>query len=319
MAESDINQKVSLICTLKNEASSLDDFIISLLSQSRTPDEIILVDGGSDDKSVEVIESYKIKNDAPIRLIVKDGINIAEGRNIAIKNAKYDIIASTDLGCTLDSEWLKYLIEPFEEEPKIDVVAGWYKPKTSNTFERCLADVTYPKLEKVLKDPANFLPSSRSVAFKKKCWEKVGGYPEWLYTAEDTTFDLNLKKNGCNFAFAPKSFVYWKTRPSIKSALKQYYLYGKGDGQGRIFSRAYLLTYFRYFSGLILVLASFIDLRFLIILMGLIPIYFGTIIHYLSLNWKENLLLKLSILFLIDTIAIIGFSRGLLLKKQKST
>lgn len=317
MADFEMNKKVSLICTLKNEASSLDDFIKSLLSQSRIPDEIILVDGGSDDESVEIIETYMKKN-APIQLIIEDGINIAAGRNLAIKNAKYEIIASTDLGCILNSEWLKYLIEPFEKEPTTDVVSGWYEPITNSKFERCLADITYPKLEKVLKNPTNFLPSSRSVAFKKKCWEEVGGYPEWLYTAEDTTFDLALKKNGCNFVFAPKSFVYWKTRPNLKSALKQYYLYGKGDGQGRIFSKSYLITYFRYFSGLLLVLVSFIDLRLFAILVGLIVIYFGMMIHYLSLNWRENLLLKLSILSLIDIVAIIGFSRGLLLQRLKN-
>lgn len=315
MAELEMNTKVSVICTLKNEATSISSFIESLLSQSRVPDEIILVDGGSKDNSQEIIKSY-IKKGAPIHLVVKDGINIAEGRNLAIKYAKYDLIASTDLGCILDSDWLKNLIEPFEKCSETDVVCGWYKPESNNTFEKCLADVTYPKLENVLKDPTKFLPSSRSVAYKKKCWKDAGGYPEWLYTAEDTTFDLNLKKMGCKFVFAPNAFVYWKTRPNIKSALKQYYLYGIGDGQSRLFFKSYLLAYLRYFTGLFLVIASLSNFYFFIVLMILVALYYIMVIRYRSINWKENLGNKLLILSLVDLAAIIGFSRGLVLKTK---
>ena len=41
-----------------------------------------------------------------------------------------------------------------------------------------------------------FLPSGRSIAFKKSAWKEVGGYPENLYTGEDTLFDLKLKEKG---------------------------------------------------------------------------------------------------------------------------
>ena len=78
--------KVSLICTLKNEEFSAKVLLDSLLSQSRLPHEIIIVDGGSIDRTVEIINSY-IQKGAPIKLIIKGGANIAQGRNIAIKNA----------------------------------------------------------------------------------------------------------------------------------------------------------------------------------------------------------------------------------------
>ena len=113
--------KVSLISTLKNEESSVKEFLDSLLSQSRPPDEIIMVDGGSSDKTVEIIDSY-IGNGAPIKLIVSKGANIAQGRNTAIKNSKYDVIASTDLGCRLDKDWLKNLLNKFGEQT--DIVSG---------------------------------------------------------------------------------------------------------------------------------------------------------------------------------------------------
>ena len=45
-------------------------------------------------------------------------------------------------------------------------------------------------------DPATFLPSSRSVAFRKAAWAAVGGYPEWLDYCEDLVFDLSLRERG---------------------------------------------------------------------------------------------------------------------------
>lgn len=49
--------KVSLICTLKNEESSIKEFLDSLSSQSRPPDEIILVDGRSTGSTVGINNS----------------------------------------------------------------------------------------------------------------------------------------------------------------------------------------------------------------------------------------------------------------------
>lgn len=235
--------KVSLISTLKNEEASIKDFLDSLLSQSRKPDEIIIVDGGSTDATVKLINEY-IQKGAPIKLIIKEGANISIGRNIAIKNSKHDIIASTDAGCKIDEDWLKKLIEKFDD--KTDVVCGMTLPEPKNEFEKCVAEVTCYKVEDV--DERTFLPSARSVAFRKSSWEKVGGYPEWLYLAEDTLFDLNLKKAGCKFKVAKDAVVYWRMRKNIQELFKQYYLYGKYQREaGLVTAKSILVHILRSF------------------------------------------------------------------------
>ncbi len=53
-------------------------------------------------------------------------------------------------------------------------------------------------------NPSTYLPPGGSIAFKKELWAAVGGYPEWLTsTGEDTTFDLELKLQGGNWAILP--------------------------------------------------------------------------------------------------------------------
>jgi glycosyltransferase involved in cell wall biosynthesis len=226
--------KVSVTCTLKDEEKSIKELIGSILSQSKLPDKIVIVDGGSTDRTVEIINSY-IKSGAPINLIIKEGVNIAEGRNIAIENAKYDNIASIDAGSWADKDWLKNLLRPFEEfeeDSSVDVVAGFFLPDAKSKYEEVVGELLYPKLENM--NPDRFLPSGRSIAFKKRCWETVGGYPEWLYTGEDALFDLKLRESGCKFAFARDAIVYWRPRTTLRGLFKQYFLYAKGATQARI-------------------------------------------------------------------------------------
>ncbi len=217
--------KVSVICTLKDEENSVKELIDSILFQSKLPDEIVIVDGGSTDRTVEIIKSYIKK--ISINLIIKEGVNIAEGRNIAIENAKYDYIASIDAGSWADKDWLKNLLRPFEEledeeDSSVDVVAGFFLPDPKSKYEEVVGELLYPKLENM--NPDRFLPSGRSIAFKRRCWETVGGYPEWLYTGEDALFDVKLRESGCKFAFAKDAIVYWRPRTTLSGLLYLDYI-----------------------------------------------------------------------------------------------
>lgn len=303
--------KVSQICTLKNEERSIKKFIDSLLSQSRIPDEIILVDGGSTDRTVEIINSY-IKKGESIKLIVEDGVNIAKGRNIAIKNAKFDIIASTDAGCKLDKDWLFNLTNPFEQDLDVDVVSGWYEADAKTDFEEIVAALTYPTIEQVLKKRNEFLPSSRSIAYKKECWEKINGYPEWLYTAEDTLFDIYLKKAGCKFIFAPDAIVKWEVRPTLKKTIKQHYLYAKGDGQANLFLRSYLFNIGMYATGIIMFIVGITYHIILILLGALVLTYYlkPTMKVYKKLKYLKVIYLTSFIYTLINFTRIVGYSVG---------
>ncbi|NIO20361.1 MAG: glycosyltransferase [Candidatus Aenigmarchaeota archaeon] len=218
--------KVSLICTLMNEEKSVKDLLDSIMKQTRKPDEVIFVDGGSTDKTVKILKSYKkrIKN---LSIFVKNGFNIAQGRNFAIKKAKCDFIATTDGGCILERDWLKNLVET-QKKTNVDVVAGVFKPYPNNLFEFCAGEMICSDIKKL---PQDWPPSSRSAFFSKEAWKRAGGYPENLYTAEDTLFNFNLKKTGSKYMISRDAVVNWRMRSNFRKLFKQFYLYGKGDGQ----------------------------------------------------------------------------------------
>lgn len=114
--------KVSVVVTVLNEAGTIKPLLDSLLEQSLSPREIIVVDAGSTDGTVNIIKHYSITFRDRDR-----GTNRSKARNTGIKAAKNEIIAITDAGCVADKHWLERLVKPFKDKQVISV-AGYYRP-----------------------------------------------------------------------------------------------------------------------------------------------------------------------------------------------
>src|SRR3989338_7358403 len=155
--------RISFIATIFNEEKTIEVFLTSVLSQSILPDEIILVDGGSTDATVEKVQNakFKVQNyNVKFKIIVKRG-NRSVGRNEAITHARGDIIVCSDAGCELDKDWIKHITKPFKDM-SVDVVAGYYKGKSQTIFQKCLIPYVLVMPDRV--DLNNFLPATRSMA-----------------------------------------------------------------------------------------------------------------------------------------------------------
>jgi len=236
---------VSVIATVKNEAHAVHRLLDSLAAQARSPDEVIIVDGGSTDGTVEVLEEYAAGGALPLKVLVRPGTNIAQGRNAAIAEATGEIIASTDAGVRLSPNWLEELVGLFREG--VHVVSGFFAPDPQSVFETAMSATVLPVLADV--NPEKFLPSSRSVAFRKEAWEQVGGYPEWLDYCEDLVFDFKLRDLG-PFAFAPRALAYFRPRTSLAAFFQQYYRYARGDGKANLWQVRHAVRYSTYLIAL---------------------------------------------------------------------
>ena len=234
--------KISVIVTVKNEAKSIHRLLDSLAAQTRAPDEIVVCDGGSTDGTLDVLRA---ETRLPLRVIARPGTNISQGRNAAIAEATGEVIASTDAGVVLASEWLKELAAPFGTgASEVWGTAGFFLPDPHTTFEAAMGATVLPQLGEIR--PETFLPSSRSVAFRKEAWQAVGGYPEWLDYCEDLIFDLALRKRFGPFVFAPKAIAHFRPRGSLRAFFRQYYSYARGDGKADLFRRRHAIRYLTY-------------------------------------------------------------------------
>ena len=233
---------ITLIATVLNEGDSIHHLMDSIKRQTHQPDEIVIVDGGSQDNTLAILQSYA--KQLPLRLLVEEGCNISQGRNRAIAAAAGDVIAVTDAGVRLADDWLEKIARPLLEHSRFGGVGGFFRADPQTAFEAALGAVALPLESEI--DPKTFLPSSRSAAFRKTAWERVGGYPEWLDFCEDLVFDIRLRAVGGGFAFAPNALVYFRPRQSLRQFWQQYFRYARGDGKAHLWPRRHLIRYIVY-------------------------------------------------------------------------
>jgi len=263
--------RVSVIATVLNERESIGALMDSLAAQTRPPDEIVIVDGGSTDGTLDILGRYLER--LPLKLLFQPGANISQGRNYAIRHATGEIIASTDAGTRLVPEWLAELVAPIERG-EAAVCAGFFVSDPRTTFEIALGATTLPDLRDIR--PDKFLPSSRSVAFLRSAWEEVGGYPEWLDYCEDLIFDFALRRRYGTFAFAPGAIAYFRPRPSLRAFARQYYCYARGDGKADLWRERQAARYGTYFVAAPLIFAAglvFHPTAWLLYLLGAVAMF----------------------------------------------
>lgn len=244
--------RVSVICTVLNEKEAIAALLESLAGQTRSPDEVVIVDGGSSDGTQAAIMGFADR--LPLKLQEARGANISRGRNLAVRRATGEVIASTDAGVRLEPTWLERLVTPFEAIAGGELrsgcyaVAGFFLPNPQSAFELALGATTLPLADEI--DPARFLPSSRSVAFTRAAFECSGGYPEWLDYCEDLLFDFGLIDCCGGFAWTPQAVARFRPRSSLRSFFKQYYRYARGDGKADLWRKRHFIRYLTYLAAL---------------------------------------------------------------------
>ncbi len=220
--------RVSLVAAARNEKDNAARWVESLLQQTRRPDEIIVVDTGSTDGTVELLVELSKHSPVPFKVILAPGDNIAQGRNQAILQSQYTVIAVTDFGAFARADWLEKLVAPFEIDSRTQVSGGWYD---AIGFDGKPIRWRY-WLDLTDKNPHSVLSPSVSIAFTKDAWQLVRGYPEWLtLTGEDTYFALELKRCIHHWAFVPEAMVDWEAPNTLAAHWRKIAIWSSGDGE----------------------------------------------------------------------------------------
>src|SRR3954453_7745991 len=240
--------KVSLIATVLNADEHVGAFLASVAAQERAPDEVIVVDGGSTDGTVERLR----RATDVITLIEEPGASIARGRNRAIAAASHDAIAVADADCAYGQGWLAALVAPLEAGA--DVAMGWTEPVVGSLLDACVASLGFPLAPGDV-DEAAFMPSARSVAFRREAIDAIGGYPEWLPIGEDMWVNHRWRERGFAMRMAPDAVASWHPRGSLGAIWNQYVRYARGDGQAGMFPERHALR-FAVYGALAVALAS---------------------------------------------------------------
>lgn len=227
----------TLVSTTFNEIARIDKTIADIEAQTLLPTRIIIVDAGSKDGTYDKLLTWKQTSKTNVDIVLIPKSKIAEARNHAISQATTSIVASTDFGCRYHPQWLESIITPFGDDT-IEVTGGSFTVReddVTNLAQR--ADYVLQNGYKTVIDD-NFPASSRSIAYRKYVWERIGGYQEWLtMAADDLIFWKQIRKKNFKVCLVDKPYVYWSRHQTFKAFGKEAGRYGLGDGEGGVNKR----------------------------------------------------------------------------------
>ena len=306
--------RVSLVIPVRNEAATISDLLTSIHSQTLQASEIVFVDGGSLDNTVEILRG-SAQEDSSLHLLKAQDATPGRGRNIGIEAASNDWIALTDAGIRLEPTWLERLAAEVERDPSVNLVFGAYEAQTGTFFQQCAAAAyVAPKRQR----PGGLMrgPSIASCLLHRNVWRAVGGFPD-LRAAEDLVFIERCQQVG-RIAWAPQAVVRWQLQPTLKATFRRFALYSYHNvlaGRQRYWhygiARKYLLA-------LVIVILAAVHNRVWLFVLGFAAIarVARSIWNYdeqRRLAWLCNparLLLVGSILAVIDLATFVGWGRA---------
>ena len=213
---------VSIVVPMYNSERTIEQCIVSLINQNypKKRYEIIIVDDHSTDNSAKIVS--KFKNVQLIRQ-AKGKKGPAAARNLGIKHAKGEFIASTDSDCVVPKDWLGKFVFHLANHPEIDALGGSLIACASNNF--------ICKCEGMLSDCAGHkaLIATPNAIFRKKAIIDAGLFKENFTSGEDPDLIWRMEEKGCKISFLSElPVVHHYYRASFKHFFKHHIWYGRG-------------------------------------------------------------------------------------------
>lgn len=208
---------VSFYIPCYNAQKTISACLESVLGQSFPVKEILVVDDGSSDETIQAVGRY------PVALICH-GANrgLAAARNSALRQAKGDFVASIDADCVCDKDWLARLMDCFSS-PDVVGAGG----KLMETYQDRPADLWRAVHMKQHWGDAGTCPSflfGSNAVFRADAVAKAGLYDETLKNNyEDVDLCARLKKTGCALVYEPKAIARHLRRDNTETVLNSYW------------------------------------------------------------------------------------------------
>ncbi len=235
---------VALVMPVRNEERAVEETLSAVLASTRLPDECVIADGMSSDRTAEKIRAFQNRG-LQIRVVPNPTVFCGGGRNRAIEQTNCEVIVIADFGNRVDPKWIENIVRPFEEQKDVDVVGGMFRPWIRSDFEHCMAAIHYfedytldqyseEERERLL--PEVLAPGGMCIAHTRRIWERAKGFPEWLAKGQDKLFSRKIHALGGRIAVAWDAIVHHHIRSTPGQVFKQLFLYGRGNGQMRYVS-----------------------------------------------------------------------------------
>jgi len=209
---------VSFIIPTFNSEKTIKICIESIKKQDCRK-EIIVVDGNSRDKTIDIVKRFDI------RLIIEKKIGIAPARNTGLRESKGDYIAFVDSDVVLPEDWITKALKFIEGNKKIAAVGGPGKSYEKNTISDSLNFLLFGNSSLVKNKFVDSI-ATMDVLYKRKAIEGMI-FDESMFLGEDPEFNFRLRKRGFKLLYDRNLWVYHQHPTKFVGLLRKWYNYGK--------------------------------------------------------------------------------------------
>lgn len=220
---------ISIICPVYNEADFLPKLLPFLDEIEPQNKQVILIDGGSRDGSVAIIESFIQEKSHWLLLHNPDKI-VPFALNLAIPKAKAPIISRIDAHCDYAPDYFTKILETFNQV-EAHAVGGPTRTAFKSPFQEAVAQVISSPLgvggSKVHQENyCGYLDSVTFGAWRKEIFDEVGMFDTQLKRNQDDEFHYRLNQHGLKVYQNPEIQLFYYPRNSWKGLFRQYFQYG---------------------------------------------------------------------------------------------
>lgn len=211
--------KIAIVIPMFNEAATLSFLLAGIEEQTLAPNEIIVIDSGSKDTSVAIVEKWAMEHNLgkeQFRVITNPGGMPGANRNRGISTARSEWIAFIDAGIVPSPDWLACLWS-CAEKTQAKAIYGLCHFEADRPFEKAVCALSYGY--------ASTHPVLPASLFHRSVFNEVGPFREDLRTAEDILWMRRVE-----FAYGPRvicknALVYYRHFPdNVASVIRKWWI-----------------------------------------------------------------------------------------------
>jgi len=215
------NNKASVYIPCYNVERYIERCLEGLMNQTLKPDEILIVDDGSRDRTLEIASRFPV---TIVRHETNKGLSAA--RNTGLRAARNEFVACIDADCVADPGWLEALVRRLESEPDVAGVGGKLLEKGAKTLPDRWRAFHIPQNygDSMIVNPEAIFGHNNIV--KRSVIEEIGWFNEILRTnGEDGDISRRIKKKGYTIIYEPEAAVCHLRVDTVASLMDNYWRY----------------------------------------------------------------------------------------------
>ncbi len=219
--------RISVVICAFNAERTMDACLASLRTLRYPNYEVIVVNDGSTDRTLEIAQRYP-----EVRIFSQENRGLSVARNVGMDNATGEITAYTDSDCVVDPDWLTYLAYKFVHGGFVAVGGPNLPPPEDSRTAACVAASPGGPAHVLVDDEvAEHIPGC-NMAFLKTALQEIGGFdPIHRAAGDDVDVCWRFQNQGHAIGFSPAAMVWHFRRNTISAYLKQQMGYGQAEAQ----------------------------------------------------------------------------------------